>query len=281
MSRAVLNGARQWTVNEVRDPHFYENQSAFTDYNSLNSGDHDSDRFRQEAIDPEFRMVVPEFLKLNSSRIRIQEWFDGETLVRMKPSQKTDVQANQISVEDAKSVSKMLVANFFHQLLETGVVHSNFHPGQFMVSNEKRIAILDTKNILRFSESERHAIIDAGIKVFMGDKKGAVTDLLTEICGPRENIDKVASDILEKISKVSSADLPEYVTAILGTLYENGIELDNKWMLLGQNLLGLRRTLMKLGYSAGSIGLLGDGMSLDQVATVLPKTFAYIQLKLQ
>ena len=98
------------------------------------------------ADDPEVQ--IPEVIEeLSSRRILTMTFIDGYPLA--------DVMGPGVDLELRTWVANKCHAMVWRQILEFGMLHTDFHPGNYLVSYHPKLGILDFGSIRRFGETER------------------------------------------------------------------------------------------------------------------------------
>ena len=102
------------------------------------------------ADDPE--VEVPEVVEeLSSRRVITMTFVEGYPLA--------DVMNPAVDLELRTWVVKKCHAMVWRQILEFGVLHTDFHPGNYLVNYHPRLGILDFGSIRRFRDAERKAYL--------------------------------------------------------------------------------------------------------------------------
>jgi len=120
-----------------------------------------------------------------------------------------------------------LFPDFFYELFETGVVHSDIHPGQFLMMTRDRYAMLDRKNLLVMDEEERGMIQKLILDPLAGNREAAFEQVAAYLA---DRTDGDREDLLHKMRArvVSSFDIhaPEdSIAEVLFGFKEDGIEV--------------------------------------------------------
>lgn len=115
----------------------------------------------------QYSIYIPEVYETGSLWLYRDEEVDGTNLTGLEVVDgSTDILAGHISQNDYKRVVNLLVRNLKHQV-ETGLVHSDFTPGQFRVTpDNQRVAVFDRRNLIELTPQEKgffQAIETAGI----------------------------------------------------------------------------------------------------------------------
>lgn len=102
------------------------------------------------ADDPE--IMIPSVVKeLSSRRVLTMTYLDGYPLA--------DAMGPEVDLELRKWVARKAHAMVWRQILEFGVLHTDFHPGNYVVSYHPRLGILDFGSIRRFAPAVRKAYL--------------------------------------------------------------------------------------------------------------------------
>jgi predicted unusual protein kinase regulating ubiquinone biosynthesis (AarF/ABC1/UbiB family) len=104
------------------------------------------------ADDPE--VIVPEVVKdLSSRRVLTMSYVDGYPL--------TDVFGGGVEEELRRWVARKCSQLAWREILEFGLLHTDFHPGNYLVTYHPKLGVLDFGSIRRFSEPIRRAYLQA------------------------------------------------------------------------------------------------------------------------
>ncbi len=95
-------------------------------------------------------IMIPRLMKeLSSRRVLTMTYIDGYPL--------TDVLGPEVDVE-LRDGSRANIHEFaWRQILEFGLLHTDFHPGNYLVSHHPSLGVLDFGSIRRFPEPVRKA----------------------------------------------------------------------------------------------------------------------------
>ncbi len=114
------------------------------------------------ADDPE--VEVPAVVKeLSSRRVLTMTFIDGYPLA--------DVMSPEVDLELRSWVAHKSHLLVWRQILEFGVLHTDFHPGNYLVSYHPRLGILDFGSIRRFPETVRKAYLQVARGIVDDDDK--------------------------------------------------------------------------------------------------------------
>ncbi|MGH7812896.1 MAG: ABC1 kinase family protein [Candidatus Binataceae bacterium] len=144
------------------------------------------------ADDPEIAIprTIPE---LCSRRVLTMEFLEGYPLA--------DLMNPEVDLELRTWVAHKTQVVTWRQVLEFGVLHTDFHPGNYLVTHHPRMGILDFGSIRRFPEPVRKANLQVARAVLNGD-------------------DGLLADALKKLGYVKSGENPAPMVEIIHLLFE-------------------------------------------------------------
>jgi predicted unusual protein kinase regulating ubiquinone biosynthesis (AarF/ABC1/UbiB family) len=117
---------------------------------------------RRLGADAEF--MIPRYIKeLSSRRVLTMTYVDGYPLA--------DVMGPEVDAELRRWVAGKIHEFAWRQILEFGMLHTDFHPGNYLVSHHPRLGVLDFGSIRRFPEPVRKANLQVARAILSGDDK--------------------------------------------------------------------------------------------------------------
>jgi len=117
-------------------------------------------------------ILVPKvFNQYNTRYLLISEWIEGERI------NKIDVTAKEGRERLEKIVATLLNA-YLTQLLETGFLHADPHPGNFLCTPDGRLCILDYGLMTEVTEDQRYAILEYVSHLSAKDYEATLNDLI-------------------------------------------------------------------------------------------------------
>ena len=116
-------------------------------------------------------IVVPSTVASLSSRgVLVQEWIEGTRLADI--SRETEAGRKQCS-----SLVRTLLLSYMAQLLETGLLHADPHPGNFLLMADGRVAILDYGMVTEITADQRIAFVEYMAHLSAKQYENTVDDL--------------------------------------------------------------------------------------------------------
>jgi predicted unusual protein kinase regulating ubiquinone biosynthesis (AarF/ABC1/UbiB family) len=109
-------------------------------------------------------IMIPHYIKeLSSRRVLTMTYIDGYPLA--------DVMGPAVDAELREWVANKIHEFAWRQILEFGMLHTDFHPGNYLVSHHPRLGVLDFGSIRRFPEPVRKANLQVARAILSGDDK--------------------------------------------------------------------------------------------------------------
>ncbi|EEH53841.1 uncharacterized protein MICPUCDRAFT_20744, partial [Micromonas pusilla CCMP1545] len=186
---------------------------------------------------------------VSGRRVLAQEWVDGKKLTEITSDPSTGPLR-------AKLVQTLLNA-YMVQFLETGFLHADPHPGNFMLMPDGRLCILDYGMMTTIEPEQRIAFIEYIAHLSARDYDKTLGDLVNLGFVPKElandpvnraivtdalnaqSASRVGelSDKLEEMAKLYPLQLPPYFVLILrafGTLEGLGLSVDENYAIVDE-----------------------------------------------
>ena len=196
------------------------------------------------------RLTVPATVRdLTTARVLTMEHIDGHKVTELSDVKRLDV--------DATGLLDALFHAYLQQMLADGFVHADPHPGNVLLTEDGRLALLDVGMVVRLESSTRERLLR--LLVAVADGEGEQTaDVALELGQPTSYFDeeRFRRDVAGLVG--SYHDLPSHHTAVGGILNEMTRISGEDGVRPPPELTLLARTLM----------------ALDQVARELDPSFA-------
>ena len=149
-------------------------------------------------------IVIPQVYKqYSSNRVLTSQWIEGTKLNKMDMS----TEQGRMLV---KKLTQVLLNCYLVQLLDTGFLHSDPHSGNFLVTANGKLCILDYGLMTSVDEDKRYALLDYVTHLLCKDYASTLNDLITlefipaSIRGDQEKLDyivPIVGDLLTKLSR--------------------------------------------------------------------------------
>ena len=223
---------------------------------------------------------VPEvFTALSSNGVLVQEWIDGVKLSDI-PRDTEEGRA-----QCARLVRSLLLS-YMVQLLETGFLHADPHPGNFLLMADGRVAILDFGMVTEITQEQRIAFLEYVAHLSAKQYDQTIDDLV--------NLGFVPSELAADPAK--RAIVAPAIASTLDILYGSGgglseakvdaLKAQSRVAALSEELKSLSRQypvtlppyFILILRAFGTLE--GLGIGVDNNFAVLDETFPYIAHRL-
>jgi|GEM_PF-3289242 len=186
-----------------------------------------------------YSVRVPKSEAPENDRIQIEEYIEGKNL-----TQWDELVADG---NDMKAVVALLAKDFVLQL-QAGLVHSDCHPGNFRVTSEKQLAILDRTFMFELEPTEQMLV--AGMVTGTADSQslesyflGLATD------GSKDSVKTAVHKSANVLVKAFQKGAVIEASQELHRLRQVGVELPLKLTLLLRNFDSLQQFAKKAGFA--------------------------------
>lgn len=121
------------------------------------------------ADDPD--IIVPQVVKdLSSRRVLTMTFIDGYPLM--------DVLGTVVDEDLRRWVARKCSEFAWRQVLELGALHTDFHPGNYLVTYHPRLGVLDFGSVRRFTEAVRKGYLQVSKAIIDDDDKSLAAGLV-------------------------------------------------------------------------------------------------------
>lgn len=145
-------------------------------------------------------IIMPElYEEFCSEKIMVTSWVEG---VRLSDYLETNP-------DRAKPVLQRLLASYIHQITQLGIYHADPHPGNFLITKDEQIAILDYGAIARLSKNQKLCYTNL-LMGLMGLSTVKLGDLFAQAgfeCARPETLEEISEYIVgDNLEQWSIAD---------------------------------------------------------------------------
>lgn len=145
-------------------------------------------------------IIMPELYEsLSSERVMVTSWVDGMRLVDYL----------EAHPERAKPLLQRLLASYIHQITQLGIYHADPHPGNFLITQDEQIAILDYGAIAHLSAEQRmkYTNLLMGLMGFSAVKLGELFKQAGFHCERSETLEEISDYVVgDNFEGLSIAD---------------------------------------------------------------------------
>ncbi|CBN74481.1 protein kinase:ABC1 family [Ectocarpus siliculosus] len=231
------------------------------------------DRFRREMAESKTlgeAILVPQvYTSLNTRYILVTEWVEGVKVDAIDSS-------TPAGRERLKKIVATLLNSYLAQLLESGFLHADPHPGNFLCTPDGRLCVLDMGLMTEVGEDQRYALLEYVSHLTAKDYEATLYDLIVlgfipeEIGQDPEKAGIVAPLLATVLEQLSNGGGAKSVT--VETVGEEVEELGRQYPIRIPAYFGL----IIRAFSA----LEGLGLQLDEQYSIVNECFPYLARRL-
>lgn len=220
---ALIDDLREWIETDIHDPDFLKLDA----------------RFRKEhdgftAAGHAFTVRVPATYDIggkDSPYVKREAFAEGVTWNRWDAPE-----------TEQKDAASLLVKSLFKQY-ENGQVHSDVHPGNFILTERQELVIIDRHRYIVITEEERDIIQALFMTVMSGSSESLVRLLDKEVQPGAPLTRRIDAQL-----KGAGAGGTEAAATLLRALQKEKLRLPINVTLMGKNLLALNRMCKRAGF---------------------------------
>ncbi len=186
-------------------------------------------------------IVVPQvFSHLSSARVLVQERIHGV------PVSSASDRLAELTPERRGELAQALLTEVLHQVLDTGLFHADIHPGNVLITEDGRLALLDFGSAGRLDSGSRTAIALLLFSLRSGDAAQATSTLYDLLGRPPGADDRaIERQLGALLLRVASAgdDTAGLYSALTQFAFGNGFSIPPQVAAVFRTLSGLEGTL--------------------------------------
>jgi predicted unusual protein kinase regulating ubiquinone biosynthesis (AarF/ABC1/UbiB family) len=193
------------------------------------------------------RLIVPEpMLDLTAGRVLTMEYVEGRKVTDVGPLGLTDL--------DTTPIVEQLFHAYLHSILGEGFLHADPHPGNLLLTDDGRLAVLDLGMVASVPPRIQDKVLR--LLVAIGDDNGEqAARVLSELGQPLDHYDALTfrDDVTHLVSEAvaEGADLQagRVLVELSRTAVSDGLRPPPEMAMIGKALLNLDRTTAHLAPS--------------------------------
>ena len=187
---------------------------------------------------PYDRLVVPAPIDdYTSGTVLTMEYVPGRKVTDLGPLARLELEGRELADQLFKA--------YLDQILVAGFFHADPHPGNVLLTDDGRLALIDVGMVARVTKPMRSQLVKLLLALSDGNGRAAA-DATVTIGRPLENFDgdgfcAAASDLVERSHGLSldQLDAGSMVMELMRISGENGLRLPPELSMLGKALLNL------------------------------------------
>ena len=184
------------------------------------------------------RIVIPQPVQgYSTARVLTMDYIAGQKITTASPL--------VLAESGARELAEELFRAYLHQVILDGLFHADPHPGNVLVTDDKRIALLDLGMVSRLSTDRQEELLQFLLAVADGRTEQAA-DLALQMGERLEGFDETAFrqrviEVLVRSRDAHIGDMPvgRLMLAVAHSAVGAGVRLPNELTLLGKTLLNL------------------------------------------
>jgi ubiquinone biosynthesis protein len=191
------------------------------------------------------RIVIPEPIEdYTTGLVLTMDYISGRKITELGPLAKLEL--------DGCGLAEQLFEAYLDQILVEGFFHADPHPGNVLLTDDNRIALIDLGMVARIPGAMRKQLIKLLLALSDGNGKGAAESAIA-LGRPLEDFDEAsftmrASDMVERSqgATVEEIDAGSMVMELMRISGDYGLRLPAELSMLGKALLNLDQVAREL-----------------------------------
>jgi ubiquinone biosynthesis protein len=175
-------------------------------------------------------IVIPQIYEsLSSNEVLVTSWIEGVKL--------TDYL--QQNPDRAKPVLTKLLHSYVQQITQFGIYHADPHPGNFIITENEQIAILDYGAIGTLTEEEvkNYGQLLIGLSGTRADNLGQLFSNAGFVCDRQEVIEQISDAFVE--DDLDDLSVSELLAYTMGRLRKNRIAMPDSFIAMVRVLISI------------------------------------------
>jgi ubiquinone biosynthesis protein len=191
------------------------------------------------------RLVIPEAIEdFTTAKVLTMDYIPGRKVTELGPLAKTEL--------DTDGLAEQLFEAYLDQILVEGFFHADPHPGNVLLTDDNRIALVDLGMVARVPRAMRKQLITLLLALSDGNGKGAAEAAIA-LGRQLDDFDAEhfcirASDLVERSqgATVGELDAGSMVMELMRISGDHGLRLPPELSMLGKALLNLDQVAREL-----------------------------------
>jgi ubiquinone biosynthesis protein len=184
------------------------------------------------------RIVVPRPVEdLTTSRVLTMEYIPGRKISLLEPLARVELKGDELADQ--------LFQAYLKQILVDGFVHADPHPGNVLLTDHGKLALIDLGMVVRLNSRNQERLV--AILLAIGEAKSEeAADAVLQLDPHAEGIDRDAfvrriGEILGKVkeAKLDELDMGRVLVDITRAAVDSGMDMPSEISMVGQTLLKL------------------------------------------
>lgn len=205
------------------------------------------------------RLVVPEpLLQLTTTRVLTMDYIEGRKVTDLGPLALLDL--------DARPIVEQLFHCYLQMILDDGVLHADPHPGNLLVTDDGRLALLDLGMVATVPQRVQAHVTKLLLAIHDGDGEEAAVVLGDmghaldgyDVAGFRDDVAHLVSEAVTTGSDLEAGRLLVELSRVSGV---HGLRPPAEMAMIGKALLNLDQTTSHLDPDFSPADAIRDNVS--------------------
>lgn len=192
--------------------------------------------------DEEYIKIPKAYPDYSTSKVLTMELIYGTTL--------TDLIEGDYPEINKKKIANYGLKSYFKQIMIDGFFHADPHPGNLIVTEERKLCYIDMGMMGVLSEEFKRNLAELILLLISGNTSGIIKQLLyMDIISPSQNTDKLRRDIDDLLNLYYGAEITQMDGALedlLKAMINNNVVLPREFIMLGRGITIIEDTGKKL-----------------------------------
>jgi predicted unusual protein kinase regulating ubiquinone biosynthesis (AarF/ABC1/UbiB family) len=184
------------------------------------------------------RIVVPQpIADYSTARVLTMDYITGQKITAVSPL--------VLAEAGSRDLAEELFRAYLHQVILDGLFHADPHPGNVLLTDDRRLALIDLGMVSRLSPDLQEELLHFLLAVAEGRTEHAA-DLALEMGEKLEGFDEPTfrrrvAEVIDRSrdAKIGEAPAGTLMLAVAHAAVNAGVRLPNELTLLGKTLLNL------------------------------------------
>lgn len=186
----------------------------------------------------EYRIKIPQSFEPDSVRFKQEEFVEGKNL--------TDIAGLEADGHNVKNIVQLIIEHYLAQI-KHGRVHSDVHIGNFRITRDRQVAVLDRNFYLDLNIKDK--LFVQQVATNMNDPKKLATQINKYLSQDNKSLQQnpITNEMTDHLENMKDGDLTKNISNIMIFLRKKEIKIPLKITLLVKNLNALNNMAQTVG----------------------------------
>ena len=172
------------------------------------------------------------------------------TMELIKGVEVTDLIKGEYPEIDKKRIANYGLKSYFKQIMIDGFFHADPHPGNLIVTENRRLCYIDLGMMGILNEEFKENLAELILIIISGNTANIIRQLVyMDIISPEQNTDQLKMDVDELMNKYYGANITNMDGAmkdLLNAMVKNNVVLPREFVMIGRGIALIEDTGKKL-----------------------------------